>query len=264
VALSVSRFTSFEFYGRMHLLFASQRAINRKIVARHSRGEKARFETPPHLRPVERRDARQVLERGVDRVDDEAGDPMIDHFGGGAVGPRKHRRAARHGFDHRKTEGFRPVDRKKKRGGITEKCRLFSLVHFSDELHVAADERDDAAAEVGCVGLVNLGSDAQLNVRAARDLDGPLEALLRRNAPEERVIGAARGRVERADLRYTVATQFVPGAGARWLFEIDTIGRSLNSRSSGARSGRSSRPCRVVTVLRARERNSGRCSSGSM
>ena len=42
-------------------------------------------------------------------------------------------------------------------------------------------------------------------------------------------------------------TKFACGSGRRWLFEIETTGASLNRLNTGCSSGRSSRPCNVVT-----------------
>ena len=56
-------------------------------------------------------------------------------------------------------------------------------------------------APVGFVGAVDLGGDAQPLARAARDGDRALQALFRRDAAEEGEVVAARGRIERADVR---------------------------------------------------------------
>ncbi len=59
---------------------------------------------------------------------------------------------------------------------------------------------------------------------------------------------------------YTVPAQFAFGAARRWLPEMETSGISGNSLKNGGSSGRSSRPCSVVTVFRASARNSGKCT----
>ena len=48
------------------------------------------------------------------------------------------------------------------------------------------------SAEIGLVDPIDLGGDLQRNAERARDLDGPVGPLLRRDAPEKREIAAAR------------------------------------------------------------------------
>ena len=83
---------------------------------------------------------------------------------------------------------------------VAEEPRLFALAQLADELDVAAEERYDLAREIGLVGRVDLGRDAQPRAGAPRDRDGPVEALLGRYAAEEGEVAAARDRVERTDV----------------------------------------------------------------
>ena len=54
-------------------------------------------------------------------------------------------------------------------------------------------QRCDALAVVGAIGAIDLRGDAQPAAGAARDLDRPVEPLLRRHATEEHQVVAAIG-----------------------------------------------------------------------
>jgi hypothetical protein len=57
-----------------------------------------------------------------------------------------------------------------------------------------------------------------------------------------------------------VASQFSPGSGARWLWEIETNGASAKRCAVNDKSGKSSRPCRVVRNGVRNRRRSGKCT----
>src|SRR5690606_25785665 len=107
-------------------------------------GREARLVARAHLRPVEPGDARNERDGPLDGVDDEARDAVFDDLGNRTVPPGEYRRAAGHGLYHGKAEGLGPVDRKEKRGGVTEKRRFVAFAKLAIELHAAADEGCDA------------------------------------------------------------------------------------------------------------------------
>src|SRR4029450_4089604 len=57
-----------------------------------------------------------------------------------------------------------------------------------------------------------------------------------------------------------VASQFSPGSGARWFWEIETNGASAKRCAVNGKSGKSSRPCKVVTNGVRNRRRSGKCT----
>jgi hypothetical protein len=89
-------------------------------------------------------------------------------------------------LDHREPERLGPVDREEQRRGPADQGLLVALAELSDVLHQRmVEERPDAVAEVGRIRRVDLGGDAQRPAAAHRDLDGPVDALLRGHAPHE-------------------------------------------------------------------------------
>ena len=170
-----------------------QRTIDADIVLRHPRGGKALLETLPHLFPVERDDARQRRDRLLHGVDDGAGDAVVDDLRHRAAAERQDRRAAGHGLDHGKAERLRPVDGKQQRLRLAQELRLLMLVDLADEFDAGAvEQRLDLRPEIGFVGAVDLGCDLQRNAERARDRDGAVGPLLRRDAAEKGDIAAAR------------------------------------------------------------------------
>jgi hypothetical protein len=57
-----------------------------------------------------------------------------------------------------------------------------------------------------------------------------------------------------------VASQFSPGRGARWFWEIETNGASAKRCAVNGKSGKSSRPCNVVRNGVRNRRRSGKCT----
>ncbi len=123
----------------MPLLLAGRRrasnvCIQTNIILGHRRGGEAFLEHIANFLPRQMRRARDGLHGFVDAGDDEAGDPVVDHFRDRAVIPGDHRRAAGHRLDHDEAEGFRPVDREKQRGGIAQEIGFLVVADLADEL----------------------------------------------------------------------------------------------------------------------------------
>src|SRR4029453_7252774 len=57
-----------------------------------------------------------------------------------------------------------------------------------------------------------------------------------------------------------VASQFSPGSGARWFWEIETNGESAKRCAFNGNTGKSSRPCKVVTNGVRNRRRRGKCT----
>ena len=107
---------------------------------------------------------------------------------------------------------------------------------------------------------------------AAGDADGAVGRFLRANAAEEREIGRLRPAAASAGSRAGRGGPCRPsracGSGRRWASEIETTGTSGKSAKTGCSSGRSSRPCSVVTngvalAAEQRERTSSRCGNAA-
>ena len=170
-----------------------QRTIDADIVLRHPCGGKALLETLPHLFPVERDDARQRRDRLFHGLDDGAGDAFVDDLRHRTAAERQDRRAAGHGLDHGEAERLRPVDRKQQRLRVAEELRLLMFVDLADEFDArAVEQRLDRGPEIGLVGAVDLGRDLQRNAERARNRDGAVGPLLRRDAAEKGDVVAAR------------------------------------------------------------------------
>ena len=108
------------------------------------------------------------------------------------------RRPARHRLDHHQPERLRPVDREEQRAGAAKEVGLLVGTDLADELHVhGAQQGLDLALVVLAIGVVHLGRDEQVEPGPARDLDGPVGALLRRDAPQEgEVLAGLEARLE--------------------------------------------------------------------
>jgi hypothetical protein len=119
------------------------------------------------------------VDRLVDRVDDEAGRPVLDHLGHRSAAECHHGDAARERFDHHQTERLRPVDREEQRARVAEKLVLVLLADLADVLDQRmVEQRADVALEVGFVGGVDLGRYAQRLPARQRDGDGAIDPFL--------------------------------------------------------------------------------------
>ena len=124
------------------------------------------------------RQGRQALHRAhraLHVVHDEAGQPVLDHLGHGAVVEGDHRHAAGHGLDHHQPEGLRPVDREEQARARPTGTRAFSLVaDLADELDMRLrQQRADLLVEVVAVGAVHLGRDLQRQAGSGRRSRSP-------------------------------------------------------------------------------------------
>jgi hypothetical protein len=115
----------------------------------------------------------------AERVDDEPGRAVVDHFRHRAAAEGHHRRAARQRLDHHQPEGLGPVDGKEEGAGVPEERRLPRLVDLADELDERMGEQAaDVALEVVAIGGVDLGGDLQRPAARRGDGDGAVDALL--------------------------------------------------------------------------------------
>jgi hypothetical protein len=105
-----------------------QPAIGADIVIGHSFGGKSFFETLPHRAAVVRQDLWQHRDGFFIAVDDFAGDAVVDDLGDRPATERKHRRAARHGFDHHKAKRLWPVHREQQSGRLAQEFCFLALV----------------------------------------------------------------------------------------------------------------------------------------
>ncbi len=71
-------------------------------------------------------------------INDDPGDPGVDHFRNGTAAEGNDRRAACHGLDHDETKGLWPVNREEQRTRIAEELSLLMFVNLADELDVWA------------------------------------------------------------------------------------------------------------------------------
>ena len=172
---------------------------------------------------------------------------------------RDDRRAARHRLDHHKAKLLGPVDREQQRPGGREKFELLRFVDPADEFDMRLrQQRLDYLPKVRFVGLVHLRGDLQREPRVGGNLDGEVDTLdgevdtlFRADPAEERQICRLRLRLRCEQIvreaTMTVPSQFAFGTGTRCEFEIDTTGACGNMSNTGANSGRSRRPCSMVT-----------------
>src|SRR6185437_6772454 len=87
-----------------------------------------------------------------------------------------------------------PVDWKKQRLRLAQELRLLLVVDLADEFDAAGGEqRLDLGAKIDLVGAVDLGRDFERYSHGARNGDGAVGSLLRRDAPEEGQIAAGPG-----------------------------------------------------------------------
>ena len=228
---------------RRRISTTQQRTIDADIILRHPCGGKALLETLPHLFSVERDDARQRRNRLFHAVDDGAGDAFVDDLRHRAAAERQDRRAAGHGLDHGKAERLRPIDGKQQRLRLAEELRLLMLVDFADEFDAGAiEQRLDHRAEIGFVGAVDLGCDLQRNAERARNRDGAVGALLRRDAAEKSNVVAARpasgdaGRPAGRDKRSPRNSRSAPGGADRWRSRRAAC-RQSRDRAAAGRAG---------------------------
>jgi hypothetical protein len=153
-----------------------------------------------HTPAVESKNATDFADRFVDAADDVTGDAVVDDFRDGTLPECQHRCAAGHGLDHDQPEWLRPIDREEERLGLAQESILMLLTDLTDELDARLlQEWCNLAKEVGLVGTVDLGRNPQRQTNGSGNLNGPVDALLRRNAPEESKVpatGAQRRREE--------------------------------------------------------------------
>src|SRR6185437_14058664 len=98
----------------------------------------------------------------LDRLDDEAGNAMLDDLSNRSSVKGNYRSAAGHGLNHGEPKRLRPADGKKECPRISEKVRFVALANFSNELgHWGAlQQGSDAIIEIAMVGIVNFCSHA--------------------------------------------------------------------------------------------------------
>ena len=204
--------------------------------------------------PVQLAQPSDCRDRLLHAVDDEAGEPVLQHLRHRAAAEGDDRRAAGHGLDHGYAEGLGPVDREKKCHRVPERPLLGGVVDLAHELHQrVVEQRCYLLLEIELVHPIDLGEDAQGHaLRAWRSRSRGLAASLARPGRGRRdshPSAPARTGADRAAVRDGPCQASGPaasaGAGHR---RSRPAACPSNSRNSGCRSGRSSRPCSVVTV----------------
>ena len=168
------------------------------VLGHVARGE-ALLEPRPHRRPVEAVKVPNRLHRVFERVDEGTGHAVLEHLGHRARRHGDDRGAACHRLDHDQPERLRPVDREKERGRVPEELGLVLIADLADELDERmVEQRLDLGMEELLVDRVHLGGEAQRHAHRLRDLDGTIDALLRRDAAQEGEVaaGAAPRRVK--------------------------------------------------------------------
>src|SRR5690348_2044259 len=99
-------------------------AIEFLVAARHRGRGEAAFEGGADARAVVADDFADRGGRGLQAVDDAAGDAILQHLRDRAAVPGDDRGSAGHRLDHHQAERLRPVDREQQRRGIAEEARL--------------------------------------------------------------------------------------------------------------------------------------------
>src|SRR5690606_14881876 len=166
--------------------------VQAKVVAGHALRGEALLEDLAASRAVERAGPAHRGHRLVAALHDEAGDAFVDDLRHRAVAPGDHRRAAGHRLDHHQSEGLGPVDRKEQRARVAEELRFLLVADLAEVFDARLlEQRFDHVLEVFAVRPVDLRRDAQRQAGRARDRDRAVDALLRRDAPEEREVVAA-------------------------------------------------------------------------
>src|SRR3954468_10471452 len=178
-----------------------QASIDLEVVARHALDREALLERGAYAGAIEVADTTYRFDRRIDGIDDESILALADDFGHRARAPGHAGRATRHRFDHDQPERFRPIDRKQQRPRLAQELALVALADFSYVFHVGLrQQRLDLGGEILAVRGIHLGRDAQLQARAAGDLDGAVGAFLRREAPEKREVTLLRRGLEWAKI----------------------------------------------------------------
>ena len=164
---------------------ASQLPIDLGVVDGHAGGGKPPLKASAHPAAIERQDAADFADGLVDAVDHLAGNATVDHFRHGAVAEGENRCSAGHGLNHDQAERLRPIDWKKQRTGVTQELVLTALVDLTDVVDARqAEQWFDFGFEVLLVNAIDLGSDLERKADSARDLNGTIYALFRRDASE--------------------------------------------------------------------------------
>ena len=136
------------------------------------------LEPSPNGAAVERHHSREHHHRLIHCIHDGAGDALVDDFRNRTTAECKDGRAARHRLDHHQAERLRPIDREQEGLCLAEESGLASLIDLADELDPRiAQQRCDLVAEIGFVGLVDLGGDLQANAERPRYPNGAVRPL---------------------------------------------------------------------------------------
>src|SRR5215471_10596633 len=107
--------------GGQGLVLIHQLLVNLDVVAGHPSRSESLFE---HFTASPTADCAQPsdsIHRFLNTLHDETSDTVVNHFRHGPVAIGNYGSAAGHRFDHRQAEGFRPIDGKQQRPGISEK-----------------------------------------------------------------------------------------------------------------------------------------------
>ena len=127
---------------------------------------------------IEREHPWQHPQRLIHRVNDGAGDALVNDFRNRTPANSKDWSAARHRLDHYQAEWLGPIDREQKRLRLAEECGLATLIDLADELNPwTAQQRCDLFAEIDFIDLVYLGGDLQGNAKRPCNSNGAVRPL---------------------------------------------------------------------------------------
>src|SRR5262249_35801033 len=149
------------------------------------------------------------------------------------------------------SERLGPGGRRQQRDGAAEKARLFCVADLADVFDVGGREQFAYFGfEIVAVDRVDLGCDLQRHAAALGDPDRLIDSLFRRNATEKGKVGRRNGLWRQKPLRQAMVNGTdppAPATGRRCASEIEITGIEGKVAKSIWCSGRSSRPCSVVT-----------------
>ena len=263
----VHRATAFMRYAprRRPRLDSAEPLVDRHVVARHALGGESPLEAARHAARSMCSTPPQRVDGGLDRIDDPAGHARLDELGHRSVGSMRCT-----GVPHDSASiTTMPNGSGQSIGNSSARAPPSSvgLLLLADLAEITArglvQQRLDLALEVvastaSTFAAIRSSRPARRAISMARstrfsgrDAADERDVVLRRRAGTAAGLAAARDTPSRTSSARRAA------AAVRW--RSTRAACRVNSSISGASSGRSSRPCSVVTEGAARRRASGRC-----
>src|SRR5271166_2008604 len=179
-----------------------QTAVDAEIIVCHSLCRESLHEAAPDPSSIDPKNLRHDPDCFVERSHEASGNALVNNLGRRTAPEGEHWRRASHGFDHDQAKRLWPIDWKQQRARFPQEACLVALADFAQELDARSREkRCDRLSKVRYVRLVDLGGYLQRHAQGARDLNGPVGALLPRDPPEKGEIAAARLIGRREEIR---------------------------------------------------------------